>query len=95
MKNNMSKKNETVSDEVLKFSRRLDLLFEDMRQAEIAGKIEVRDIVHVVSCAMGNVLAANLHPDDWEVVMVDAFEAACICLDQNEKQSRKRKIKPQ
>lgn len=91
----MSKKNETVSDEVLKFSRRLDLLFEEMRQAEIGGKIEVRDIVHLVSCAMGNVMAANVHPDGWEGVVVDAFQAACICLDRIEKESRKGKTKPQ
>jgi hypothetical protein len=91
----MSKKKEPFSDDVLKFSRRMDLLFEDMRQAEIAGKIEVLDIVSVVSCAMGNVMAANVHPEDWEHVVVDSFEAACICLDQIEKESRNQKIKPQ
>lgn len=91
----MSKKEEPWSDDVLKFSERMDRLFEDMRQAEIAGKIEVRDIVHVVSCAMGNVMAANLHPKDWEHVVANSFEAACICLDQIEKESRNQKIKPQ
>lgn len=91
----MRNKRETISGEVSKFSKKLDLLLEEMRQAEIAGKIEVSDIVELVSCGMGTVMAANVHPDDWEGVVLNAFQAACVCLDANEKQRRSKNIATQ